>query len=303
MHSYASKLQSYKNKRVQSYDVQSASKLFNVVVYCNGSSEEIVLQFLWRLPYSRMWCHVLWYLRLHTSGLLLDALVTIYQTGEHLTPNIDRPENLTSHIATSIVQDNLKQMYAQSCLPRRSVFLNVRPCSPVKLNWRFGGTCRFHLQDRRESQTRNHASSFMLVSCLAYSSTLTTGAICSFEMSLDFHRNTRFCNSEDISLYNHRCGNLKSNMSDCCSESRFCFCELCSVLMILVSPFETWNKTVAAPCPVLIARLNVVSGNRFCLPKIWTRYLRLEKCSMYPRFTYVLSELADVLIHYETAWS
>jgi hypothetical protein len=107
----------------------------------------------------------------------------------------------------------------------------------------------------------------MLVSCLVYSSTLKMGTICSLEMSLDFHRNTRYCNSEDRTLYNNRCGNLKSNMSDCCSESRFCFCELCSVLMILVSPSETWNKTAAAPCPVLIARLNGVSGNRFFFRK------------------------------------
>jgi hypothetical protein len=144
---------------------------------------------------------------------MLETLVTMNQTGEDLSP-----ENITSHIATSFVQNNFKKIYAQACLPIRALFLNVMPCSPVKVSWRFGGTCRFHLQDRRDSQARNNAAPFMLVSCFAYSSALKMEATCSSEMSLDFYRNTRYYNLEARTVYNHRCENLKSNMSDCCSE-------------------------------------------------------------------------------------
>jgi hypothetical protein len=35
------------------------------------------------------------------------------------------------------------------------IFWDVTPCSPLKLNRRFGGTCRLHLQGRRISQARN----------------------------------------------------------------------------------------------------------------------------------------------------
>jgi hypothetical protein len=36
-----------------------------------------------------------------------------------------------------------------------SVFRDMRPCSPLKVNRRYGGTCRFHLQGWRTSQERN----------------------------------------------------------------------------------------------------------------------------------------------------
>jgi hypothetical protein len=44
-----------------------------------------------------------------------------------------------------------------------------------------------------------------LVSCSAYSSNLKMEAICSSETSVDFQRTT-----EDSTLHNHRCENLKS---------------------------------------------------------------------------------------------
>jgi hypothetical protein len=49
------------------------------------------------------------------------------------------------------------------------------------------------------------------ISCLAYSSTLKTGAICSSETS-GFLRTTRRYNAEDRTLHNHRRENLRSNM-------------------------------------------------------------------------------------------
>jgi hypothetical protein len=42
------------------------------------------------------------------------------------------------------------------CIYMKSfIFWNITPCIPLKVNRRFGGTCRFHLQDRRICQTRN----------------------------------------------------------------------------------------------------------------------------------------------------
>jgi hypothetical protein len=43
----------------------------------------------------------------------------------------------------------------------------------------------------------------MLVSCLAYSSTLKMEVMCSSEMSVDFHRTTGCYNPEDTALQNY----------------------------------------------------------------------------------------------------
>jgi hypothetical protein len=66
----------------------------------------------------------------------------------------------------------------------RSVFRNITPCSSLKVNGHFGGTCRFHLQGRRINQARNQKMDTK----------------CSSETSLDFQRTTRRFNPEDRSL-------------------------------------------------------------------------------------------------------
>jgi hypothetical protein len=38
---------------------------------------------------------------------------------------------------------------------KSSIFWDITPRSPLKVNNRFGRTCRLHLQDRRISQARN----------------------------------------------------------------------------------------------------------------------------------------------------
>jgi hypothetical protein len=70
------------------------------------------------------------------------------------------------------------------------------PCSPLKVNRRFGGTCLLLLQDRRISQTRN-LYAFKLVSYLGYSSILKTEATCSSETLVDFYRTIWRYISED----------------------------------------------------------------------------------------------------------
>jgi hypothetical protein len=42
---------------------------------------------------------------------------------------------------------------------KSSIFWDITPCSPLKVNRRFGGTCRLHLQSRRISRTRNQRES------------------------------------------------------------------------------------------------------------------------------------------------
>jgi hypothetical protein len=46
----------------------------------------------------------------------------------------------------------------------------------------------------------------------AYYSTLNMESICSPEMSVDFQRTTRRYITEDRSLHNHRCENLRSHI-------------------------------------------------------------------------------------------
>jgi hypothetical protein len=69
------------------------------------------------------------------------------------------------------------------------LFCDITPCSPFKVNRRFGVTYRLHLQGRKISQAKYQRESmwqaefwmlpaFTLVSCLAYFSTLKMVAVC-----------------------------------------------------------------------------------------------------------------------------
>jgi hypothetical protein len=57
------------------------------------------------------------------------------------------------------------------------------------------------------------AACYMLVSCLAYSSTLNMRTIYPSEISLNFHRTARRHILEDRHLHNHRCRSLESNIN------------------------------------------------------------------------------------------
>jgi hypothetical protein len=92
-------------------------------------------------------------------------------------------------------------------------FWDITPCSPLKVNLRFGRTYRFHLQGQRISQGRNQRERRWLcltVYCSTYSSNLKMEAKFSSETSVDFQRTTRHYTPEHITLHNHRCENLKS---------------------------------------------------------------------------------------------
>jgi hypothetical protein len=107
---------------------------------------------------------------------------------------------------------------------KNSVFWEITPCSPLKVNQHLGRTCRLHLQGRRLSKARNwHEASrmkikrfvansaifFTLVSYLAYSSTIKIET-CYSETSVDLQRTTWSYIPEDKTLYKHRCKNLIS---------------------------------------------------------------------------------------------
>jgi hypothetical protein len=100
--------------------------------------------------------------------------------------------------------------------PEQFIFWNIMPCSPLKVNRRFGGPCSVHLQGRRISQGRNQHEAGSKqsvpeeVSFKAYSLILMMEVTCSSETSVDFQLTTRRYIPEDSSRRNYRCENLKS---------------------------------------------------------------------------------------------
>jgi hypothetical protein len=98
-------------------------------------------------------------------------------------------------------------------MTKSTIVRDITPCSPLKVNRRFGGTYRLHLQGRKLSQPRNQLClphDFTLFSCSFYSSALKMEAMCSSETSVGFQQTTRRYIPEDNILHNHRCENLKS---------------------------------------------------------------------------------------------
>jgi hypothetical protein len=76
---------------------------------------------------------------------------------------------------------------------KSTIFWDITPCSPLKVNRRFGGTCRLHLQGCLPP-------AFTLVSCLVHSSILNMQANCSSENSGDFQRTIERYIPEDRTL-------------------------------------------------------------------------------------------------------
>jgi hypothetical protein len=68
-----------------------------------------------------------------------------------------RCETRTLHLATSLL--------ANMNTPKSCIFWGIPPCIPLKINWRFGGICRLHLQGLRVSQARNHHKGVRRHSC------------------------------------------------------------------------------------------------------------------------------------------
>jgi hypothetical protein len=76
------------------------------------------------------------------------------------------------------------------------IFWDITSCSPLKVNRRFGGIYRLHLQVGEEaeheiSMKAGGKQNSVYHSCSAYSPTLKIEAIGSSETSVDFQRTTR----------------------------------------------------------------------------------------------------------------
>jgi hypothetical protein len=96
----------------------------------------------------------------------------------------------------------LQYFYLELFYLKNSVFLDITPCSPLKVNRRFGGIYRLHPAE--------FAFPFTLVYLSTYSFIRKLKAICSSEASICLQRATRSYIPENSTLRNHRCENLKS---------------------------------------------------------------------------------------------
>jgi hypothetical protein len=94
---------------------------------------------------------------------------------------------------------------------KSSVLCDVKLCSPLKINRRFGGTYRLSFRIGEEA--------FTLVFCLVYLSTLKIEAKYSSETSVEFQW-TIWRITEDSTFRNHRCENLKF-YSEICTTAVF----------------------------------------------------------------------------------
>jgi hypothetical protein len=85
------------------------------------------------------------------------------------------------------------------------MFCDITPCSAVKFDRSFGGTCR----------QQNTACCILHAGFLhgLYVSALLMETICSFGILVDFHRTTRRCIQEDSTVHSHRFENFKYNIS------------------------------------------------------------------------------------------
>jgi hypothetical protein len=79
---------------------------------------------------------------------------------------------------------------------KSSLFWDITPCSPLKVNRRFGATCGLHLRRINHARNQHEAGS---KHNLAHPSTLKMGATCSSETSADFEQ-TRHVISQKTEL-------------------------------------------------------------------------------------------------------
>jgi hypothetical protein len=85
---------------------------------------------------------------------------------------------------------------------KSTIFWDITPCNPLRVNRRFGGIYRLYLQGRKVSRARAQRESRWKPDPME--------AICSSETSVNFQRTTRRYNPKDGTFNNHRCENLES---------------------------------------------------------------------------------------------
>jgi hypothetical protein len=109
---------------------------------------------------------------------------------------------------------------------KSSIFWDITPCNPLRINRRFGGTCRLHIQGRMWQAELCFPPAFTLVSCLACSLTLKTEVTCSSKTSVDFKWTTWLYIPEDRTLHSKECV-LRNVLG--CAENYIC----CNTFLII----------------------------------------------------------------------
>jgi hypothetical protein len=120
-------------------------------------------------------------------------------------PNVETMSVLGFEVLTAVVMKN-------------SIFRDITPCSPLKVNRRFGETCLIHL-----------------VSCLAYSSSMKMKETYPSETSVDFQQNTRHYIPEDRIFHRVYC-------FSCGLFSALHIFVLCETDITIVKVGKTWKR-------------------------------------------------------------
>jgi hypothetical protein len=90
------------------------------------------------------------YYKTHEGYMLIAVMVPVLYLGRNTGHRLEQ-----IHVTKELHFSGLP-LQEEHFIPKTSVFWDITPCIPLKVNQRYGGTCGFHLQGRRISQARNH---------------------------------------------------------------------------------------------------------------------------------------------------
>jgi hypothetical protein len=93
-------------------------------------------------------------------------------------------------MAIRVQRNTIKNKYTEvliTVVVNSSIVWDTAPCNQLKINWCHGKTRCLLFQGRRSKKQAQPNTCFMLVSCLAYYSTLKIEATCYSETSVDFN--------------------------------------------------------------------------------------------------------------------
>jgi hypothetical protein len=115
-----------------------------------------------------------------------------------------------------------RAMEAKLTVKKSSVFWDITLCIPLKVNWSFGGTSLLLFKGQRISQARNQCEAGSCKFCCWFLAFLTSApkmeVTCSSRTLIDYCWTTHSYISEDRTLHNYCCENLKSFNIYYCSE-------------------------------------------------------------------------------------
>jgi hypothetical protein len=127
----------------------------------------------------------------------------------HIIQSVQTVVSYLYTYCTPFIQNLSGKFFIIRLLLKSFIFWAITLCSPLRVNSRFGGTCRLHRQGHRITHARNQSEAGSKQSS-AYSLTLKMEATYSSETSDDFQWTTWHYIPEDKTLHNHCCKNLRS---------------------------------------------------------------------------------------------